>query len=202
MIVHKNSFLHKYFSLKEKVRINISLILKWNIYLYNLYIYMKLDNYFYLENFDQSECEWDKLVESNCWVSDGNWCSNPKFPKSAKGKWFCANCSVCRDRGGTAKPKTTPKPTPKSEPEPTIPEPESTIPEPEPTIPEPATLEPSTLDSSSLEPSTPEPSTPEPEEDLAYANIMNEIKNTDPILLGGLGFLLVLLIFIIFYLLF
>ena len=47
---------------------------------------MKLDNYFYLEKFDQSECEWDKLVESNCWVSDGNWCSNPKFPKSAKGK--------------------------------------------------------------------------------------------------------------------
>lgn len=38
---------------------------------------MKIDNYFYLENFSQSDC--DSLVKSKCYASDGKWYSNPNF---------------------------------------------------------------------------------------------------------------------------
>ena len=65
-----------------------------------------------IENFTQNNCA--ALEKSNCWASDGKWCSNPKFPKSALGKWQCANCSVCRDRGGTAPAKQAPPPPPKN----------------------------------------------------------------------------------------
>jgi hypothetical protein len=53
-----------------------------------------------IESFDQSDCA--ELENSNCWESDGNWCSNPNFTKSALGAWQCANCSICKARGGTA----------------------------------------------------------------------------------------------------
>ena len=53
-----------------------------------------------IENFNQDDCA--ELQNSNCYESDGNWCSNPNFSKTDKGIWQCANCSLCRARGGTA----------------------------------------------------------------------------------------------------
>ena len=73
------------------------------------YLVLKKNN---IENFTQNDCA--GLEKSKCWASDGKWCSNPKFPKSAIGKWQCANCSVCRDRGGTAPAKQAPPPPPKN----------------------------------------------------------------------------------------
>ena len=116
-----------------------------------------------LHTFDQSLCE--EAKDSKCYALDGQWCTDPDFSITDKGKWMCANCPVCRSVGGTA-------------PGPSTIEPSTT----EPSTTGPSTTGPSTIESATTEPSTTEPATAEPAttEPATAKSIVPGVENNIP----------------------